>query len=882
MRSILFLIISFFVFSKTHAQDFLLQGWYWNYPKTTQQASWADTLINKAHELSQAGFTQVWLPPLSFAAAGPISNGYDIKDYYYLGVDNSVKTGFGTRTKVNAVINKFNQEGLVAVADMIYNHRDGGSAEDNPAVEGWIENYDYQKRVNGDNPYPSDRFRCVINIGGSTGLGAGKYYFKMRSASQHPDFFGKPYSFFVKTNRTFSSGLPAKTESAVNGGANCGEPHDTVALAQTMNVTIDGAGCGIDEFEINIDTAQFFAAGDQITITMVNQNSDYADQYIYGLWYTGTNSDIKDSIIYRTFTKWDNNLLSQRGKMNYTFFKPNGNPTCLCGDSDAMLFYYDIDQLKTEVQDTLFAWTRWMYDSIGTHGFRADAVKNMPPSFVSGLLNNLNLNGMNPPMFVGEFYDYNAGLLKNYVDDVKSGMSVSALNNINPRVFDFSLQGALRDACDQPGFDARNIFQSGMVDGAGASGYDAVTFVNNHDFRTSSQSVDADPILAYSYILTNNKIGLPSVYYSDYYSSIQPQMNELMDAHKKFIFGSSNHEYLNRFSTPFNGNFLQGASSNSLIYQMSGGSGCNGNNAVVVAINFSGTPLRVDQTINTSAQFNVSANDTLIDILGNSNFDYTIVNGANQIYIELPPRSYSVWAKVSSPPAVNIMAASATQLCNGDTLILNSNVTDACFTYRWRKNGIVMQQFGQPTLAVSESGVYTLELSYNGNMPVLSNAISVNVIPQTPVISQSNDTLSSTSAGSFQWYYSSDNITFNTVSGATNNTFIAPTGGYYYVVVTDSTCNANSEVLHVLLTGIQNQSGKEYFELIPNPVHNMLSVETVSAGEFQIINPLGELVLKQTLNGTNKSVNVSMLQSGIYLATFKTNSYLITKTLIIQ
>ncbi len=57
------------------AQDFLMQGWYWDYPKTTQGANWADTLRLKASDLGHSGFTGIWLPPLARASFGNSRNG---------------------------------------------------------------------------------------------------------------------------------------------------------------------------------------------------------------------------------------------------------------------------------------------------------------------------------------------------------------------------------------------------------------------------------------------------------------------------------------------------------------------------------------------------------------------------------------------------------------------------------------------------------------------------------------------------------------------------------------------------------------------------------------------------------------------------------------
>lgn len=179
-----------------------MQGWYFDYPKTAGGFNWADTLESKAIDLSQARFTYVWMPPLSRASFGSNSNNYDPKDLYDLGEYGGGATGFGTRTDVDQVITAFNNNGINPVTDVVYNHRDGGMAEDNPAVEGWIENMNCTKVNNDDNAYLSDRFRCYLPLGGVSGNGAGTYYFKIRSDSLNPNYYGKEYKLYLETNTT--------------------------------------------------------------------------------------------------------------------------------------------------------------------------------------------------------------------------------------------------------------------------------------------------------------------------------------------------------------------------------------------------------------------------------------------------------------------------------------------------------------------------------------------------------------------------------------------------------------------------------------------------------------------------------------------------------
>jgi hypothetical protein len=876
-----FLKLFFFTFflqlnSLLAQQKFIFQAWYWDYPKTYQGAFWVDTLNLKAGEISKAGFTDIWLPPLSLANTGAYSNGYDIRDLFNLG-SPAYKTGFGTRTKVDALVNTFNGKGLRVMSDMIYNHRDGGQLETNEAVGGWIKNYNLMKHNSGDQPYPSDRVLMAIPVGGASGRGEGHYYFKIRSASQSSDYFNKSYTILAYTGKVGKKNLPNRNESAVNGGADCAQPHDTLKIGVSTNATIDNSGCGIDEFELFLDSVDFISTGDHIFISLVNPNGDYADQYIYGLWDAANSLNIKDSVRYQTKTKFN----ALRGQMSKANFKPNGNPTCLCGDLDAPFFYFDYDQNVPATRDTLFEWTKWMWTTIGARSFRVDAVKHFSTQFVGDMLNYLNTNNLNPPLYVGELFDYNAFALKGWTDNVKSHMNPAALAAIKPAIFDFSLQGALRDACDAFGYDARNVFNSGVVDGAGGSGENAATFVNNHDFRMAAQSVDNDRMLAYAYILTNNKLGTASVYYPDYYDTIagslvnKNKIDRLIEINNKYINNSTNRDYLNRFGTGYTSNFISGAAANSLIYQLSGGTNsCAQNKDVLVAINFSGNQLKVDHQVNTGAGYNLSLGDTLIDILGNSSFPYAIVNSNAQIYMQLAPRSYSVWVKGGLTKSPVIAAMSSLTICDGDSVLMQVSNGNNCNSYQWQLNGVDIPNATNGTFYAKSAGNFTLKMGQSGVLEKVSAGLQVSILQTSmPQITVQTDTLIASNALFYQWFYSLDSLNFSPISSANQQSLIVPQSGYFFVQTTDSnTCKANSVSTFVNVTSLSEIVKNFSFGIYPNPSANGIfvfkSTSRLSELDWKIYSILGEIVLQKTNTTeqglTNQTIDLSNAPSGIY------------------
>lgn len=621
-----------------NAQDFLMQAWGWNYPNQVNGQRYIQFLNDRVQAMKAAGITHLWLPPLSAGSAGANSMGYDVKDYYDLG--QFTTTRWGTRSQLNALRANADAAGMQLVADMVYNHRDGGSLEPNAAVKGWIENMTYQKIQNGDAPFPSDRFLCHLPLGGTSGNGAGTYYIKIKSASGHPNFNNKRYVFQAFTTLTAGSGTDINEVEPNNSNGS----FQVVNLGDRVTSYVDASGA-IDEFSVTIAANQFNAAGDKLYIRFYNQNStggganlgDMGDQYIYGIW---NGAEVQPQVVYQTKTNFTA-MPSGRGGMTAANFRPNGSPTSLNGDQDGMWFFYDVDQDVQSTRDTLFDFTDWLWDDVGIRGYRVDAVKHFPASFMSNLINHLQSSNRTPSLVVGELYDGNPNLLKNWVNDVKGGMTGAALSAVTPRAFDFSLRSTLKSVCDWGG-NAPDLYNSGMVDAAGTSGFDAVTFLNNHDFRGGGTGDPIDNFIpGYAYILTNNQIGLPCIFLDDYLHDnlSRAKINALMACHKQYIYGATSVDYLNRYNTPYTGNYSSGSQNRSLIYQLKGA--VSGRD-VIVAINFGSSNLTVSHTINGT---NIPVGTVFTDIFANSGQATTTVSSGYAVDLNVAPNDFGIWVQ---------------------------------------------------------------------------------------------------------------------------------------------------------------------------------------------------------------------------------------------
>ncbi len=639
-----FLFLSLLLPFCDFAQNVMFQGWTWQYPILYNGQRYAQRTGEKARELSNAGFTHIWVPPLSRGSGGSGSMGYDISDLYDVGEFAGLVRP-GNRSQIDAMIDSFEINNMEVVADMVYNHRDKGKPELNGAVEGWIRNF----TNNGDCPYPSGNFRCILPLGGNSGNGEGHYYFKLSSASSNTAFDGRTYELTAWTNKKPIDGT-SKTEHEPNGGGDCGQPHDTLNVGQKIALTIENVTgvCGTDEILIRIDTADFHAAGDTLFIIMPNTSLNlgyYTDHRVYGIWSAEVNGDIVDSLGYQTYTDFSA-MPSGRGGMHYWNFKPNGTPTSLCGDWDGMWFFYDYDQNQQSTRDTLYEWSKWMWEEIGIRGMRVDAIKHFPPDFIGDLLDYLHDNNIDPKIFVGEYFDYNAFTLKSWIDAVLNAMDTDTKQAIHPQIFDFPLRNSLKSACDQFGYDVRNVFNESLRDKAGVSGFDVITFIENHDFDNENHLIENDPKLAYAYILTNNQLGTPCVFEKDYYgpptdtaNNIRSEINALIKVHQKYIYGAEWVDYLSRNGTPYFQNFISGYPNTTLLYQLS--NTISGKD-VLVCINFSGDTLKLEHNINGT---NLHQGDTITDIFGVSPYPFNIVGQGYGVYLQVPPRSFGIWVE---------------------------------------------------------------------------------------------------------------------------------------------------------------------------------------------------------------------------------------------
>lgn len=164
-------------------------------------------------------------------------------------------------------------------------------------------------------------------------------------------------------------------------------------------------------------------------------------------------------------------------------------------------------------------------------------------------------------------------------------------------------------------------------------------------------------------------------------------------------------------------------------------------------------------------------------------------------------------------------------------------------------------------------GLYDMAIQPYGCPSPRTGVVATTVA--APVITQNGDDLTSTAAGSYQWYL--NNVP---ISGAYLQTYKAIASGTYHVEATTNGCTQISNKLNVVATPVINVDPSEIgLTVIPNPVVNKMFVmqfETTTLGNLNInlVNTIGQTVYRFSQNNFSgklvKEVNTNKLAAGVY------------------
>jgi len=242
--------------------------------------------------------------------------------------------------------------------------------------------------------------------------------------------------------------------------------------------------------------------------------------------------------------------------------------------------------------------------------------------------------------------------------------------------------------------------------------------------------------------------------------------------------------------------------------------------------------------------------------------------------------SHSVMVSVKSVPKPTVTGLAT--VCAGTNNV--AYATEAGLTgYQWTlpsganivsgngTNNIVVNYSNNATSGnilasgVTDCGTTVVSASY---------PVTVNPIPQTPVISASGTDITSSSAFGNQWYFTAtENGSTAALSGANSQYYTPTQDGWYQTQVTASGCvSAVSNLLHRLTPGEANQ-----YNVYPVPNHGAFTIKITTPNEqvftILIFDQLGHKlyeVQSLIINGEfDQAVNLLPASTGIYTIMIK-------------
>lgn len=216
-------------------------------------------------------------------------------------------------------------------------------------------------------------------------------------------------------------------------------------------------------------------------------------------------------------------------------------------------------------------------------------------------------------------------------------------------------------------------------------------------------------------------------------------------------------------------------------------------------------------------------------------------------------------------------------ICDGETQTLTA---PAGFSvYEWNTEETTQ------SISVMEAGEYAVRVANEDgfyspwSLPI---SVAVNPKPATPTVINKSDTLTSSDAMAYQWYF--DN---SMIEGATQQVHIAKNSGLYHVVVADeNNCTAASASLNVTVSSLETiDAASQYLTISPNPSNGRFIVNSSlkQAVAIEIVDDRGRLVTSYAaINPGKTAIEAADLSKGVYFIRFTVDGKVLTQKLLIN
>lgn len=184
--------------------------------------------------------------------------------------------------------------------------------------------------------------------------------------------------------------------------------------------------------------------------------------------------------------------------------------------------------------------------------------------------------------------------------------------------------------------------------------------------------------------------------------------------------------------------------------------------------------------------------------------------------------------------------------------------------------------FGTQTLDESGEYVETFE-SIHGCDSVVTLTLNVFKV-DTSVTTNNSELIATATDATFQWINCETN---SAMDGETNSTFTPTLTGNYKVEISQNSCIDTSYCHNITITSVYKNALGQQVKIYPNPAQDYLYIDipgNSTALSYSVINMIGQIVIQDNINDSNKRVDVSTLNSGVYFISIHKDQNGIIKT----
>ncbi len=227
-----------------------------------------------------------------------------------------------------------------------------------------------------------------------------------------------------------------------------------------------------------------------------------------------------------------------------------------------------------------------------------------------------------------------------------------------------------------------------------------------------------------------------------------------------------------------------------------------------------------------------------------------------------------------------IFAPDPPGFCEGSNTVLSVDSLNA-ESFQWLLDGNVIDSATSNSVEVDTGGNYSVVITTDIGCVDTSNAVTVSEfpLPDPPIVSQTENTLSTEEAIAYQWYHEGDLI-----AGATNQDYDPDQGGDYIVVITDANgCTSESAPFTFIPVGISNT---EMLSLSVTESNNIIYVqlfdEKLVGATMKIFNSIGDEMNMITLTNQMQQFDLNHLSKGMYVVVIKKELQTFSSKVVVQ